>query len=164
LRLALVTVASGCAGAPSASASLTSPAASHDPGSFIPVGDPGLVLLREIRIGDCFNQNVGTDGRSHGFALVPCSDSHQLEMFGRGDIDSAQSEYPGADILAADADRICRPLFEGYVGMNYDDSKYTYWSYDPHPEDWPGDRTIHCALGNAALTAHDSGTVKGSGQ
>ena len=131
-------------------------------GSFIPIDDPRLMVLREIPVGACFNPNIGPDGRSHGFVLVPCSEQHALELFGRGDIDPAFSEYPDAETLAAEADRVCRPLFEDYVGINYNDSRFIFWTYDPHPDDWPRDRTIHCALGNATRTIHDSGPALGT--
>ena len=74
------------------------------------------------------------------------------------------SEYPDADGLAAEGDRNCRPLFAEYVGLDYNQSQYTFWSYYPHPDDWPDDRTIHCALGNASRTPHDGGSAKDSRQ
>ena len=52
------------------------------------------------------------------------------------------SEYPDADGLAAEGDRNCRPLFAEYVGLDYNQSQYTFWSYYPHPDDWPDDPTI----------------------
>ena len=42
---------------------------------------------------------------------------------------------------------VCRPLFEEYVGLDYNLSDYTFWAYYPEPYRWPDDRTIHCALG-----------------
>jgi hypothetical protein len=130
--------------------------------TYVPIDDPRLQLLREIPVGACFNPNIGKDGRSHGFLPVPCSAPHVLELFGRGEADRALSEYPDADTLAAEGDRICRPLFGEYVGLDYNVSEYTFWAYYPEPDRWPDDRTIHCALGNSRRTPHDDGPAKGS--
>ena len=122
------------------------------------------MVIREIPVGSWFNPNIGPDQRSHGYLPVPCSEPHVLEMFGRGEVDPRLSEYPDADTLAAEEDRVCRPLFEEYVGLDYNQSEYTFWAYSPEPYRWPDDRTIHCALGNATRTAHEGGLAKASQQ
>ena len=137
------------------------PPGSDEAPSWVPIDDPRLRLLRDIPIGSCFNVNIGADGRAHGFLIVSCWEPHALELFGRGEVDSRLSKYPDADTLAAEGDRICRPLFEGYVGLDYNQSESTFWAYYPEPDDWPHDRTIHCALGKVDRSAHDGGSAKG---
>jgi hypothetical protein len=138
------------------------PPGSAEAAAWIPIGDPRLRMLREIPVGSCLNENIGADGRGHGFVIAPCSEPHALELFGRGDVDARMSKYPNANSLAAEGDRICRPLFEEYVGLLYNQSGYTFWAYYPEPEDWPDDRTIQCTLGNSERSAHDNGSAKGS--
>ncbi len=135
---------------------------SNDAASYVPIDDPRLRLLREIPVGSCVNPNIGSDKRSHGFLPVPCSEPHALELFGRGDIDPSLSEYPDAATLAAEGDRICRPLFEEYVGLDYNLSAFTFWAYYPEPEHWPDDRTVHCTLGDSSRSPHIDGAAKGS--
>ena len=137
------------------------PPGSDEAASWVPIDDPRLRLLRDIPIGSCFNVNIGADGRAHGFLTVPCWEPHALELFGRGEVDSRLSKYPDADTLAAEGDRICRPLFEEYVGLDYNQSESTFWAYYPEPNDWPHDRTIQCALGKGDRSAHDGGSAKG---
>lgn len=135
---------------------------SSEAAPFIPMDDPRLLVLREIPVGSCFNPNVGVDGRSHGYLAVPCSEPHALELFGRGEVDPSLSDYPDDDTLAAEGDRICRPLFEEYVGRDYDKSRYIFWAYYPEHDRWPDDRTIHCALGNSSRSPHNDGAAKGT--
>ena len=111
--------------------------------SYVPITDPRLRLIREIKVGSCFNENVGADGVGHGYLIVPCTGSHELEMYGRGEIEPRCVRVPDADGLAAEGDRNCRPLFAEYVGLDYNQSQYTFWSYYPHPDDWPDDRPFH---------------------
>ena len=94
--------------------------------------------------------------------IVPCEGTHALELYGRGEVDLRLSRFPNANSLAAEGDRICRPLFGEYVGLDYNQSEYTFWAYYPEPYDWPDDRTIHCTLGNSERSAHDDGSAKGS--
>jgi hypothetical protein len=129
--------------------------------SYVPIGDPRLRLIRELPVGACFNENMGADGRGHGYVEVPCSEPHELEMFGRGDVQPRFSKFPDAETLAAEGDRVCRPLFEQYVGLDYNLSKYTFWAFYPERDRWPEDRTIHCALGNADRSLHERGSAKG---
>ena len=95
---------------------------------------------------------------------MSCSDRHPLEMFGRAPIpDSWQGGNPGDAAIEAAAAKVCRPLFQEYVGRDYDSSVYLYWYYAPD-DPWPGDGTIHCALGNEDQSFHEGGSAKGSGQ
>ena len=137
------------------------PPGSDEAASWVPIDDPRLSLLRDIPIGSCFNVNIGADGRAHGFLIASCWEPHALELFGRGEVDSRLSKYPDADTLAAEGDRICRRLFEEYVGLDYNQSESTFWAYYPEPDDWPHDRTIHCALGKFDRSVHDDGSAKG---
>jgi hypothetical protein len=132
--------------------------------SYVSITDPRLKVIRDIPVGSCFNENIGSDGRGHGFIEVPCSERHELEMFGRGEVEPGISKYPDAKTMAAQEDRVCRPLFEAYVGVDYNHSEYTFWAYHPERDRWPQDRTIHCALGNAKRSAHDGGSANGSAE
>jgi hypothetical protein len=146
--------------APDASASASDP-------TSVPISDPRLVVLPEIPIGACFYENTpGPDDRIHGYIVLSCSERHPLEMFGRGPIpDSWHAGYPGDSAIAAGAVAVCRPLFVEYVGRDYDSSVYTYWHYAPDNDDfWPGEATIHCALGNKDRSFHEMGTAKCGGQ
>ena len=137
------------------------PSGSDEAASWVPIDDPRLRLLRDIPTGSCFNVNIGADGRAHGFLIVSAWEPHALELYGRGEVDSHLTKYPDAETLAGEGDRICRPLFEEYVGVHYNQSESTFWAYYPEPEDWPHDRTIHCALGMFDRSVHDEGSAKG---
>ena len=100
------------------------PPGSDAAASWVPIDDPRLRSSRDISIGSCFNVNIGADGRARGFFTVPCWEPHALELFGRGEVDSRLSNDPDADTLAAEGDRICRRLFEEYVGLDYNRSEF----------------------------------------
>lgn len=129
--------------------------------AYVSITDPRLRSISEIPVGACFNENIGADGGAHGFIEVPCSEPHHLEVFGRGEVEPRLSRFPDPKTLDAEGDRVCRPLFKQYVGLDYSLSKYTFWAFYPGRDRWPQDRTIHCALGNADRSLHERGSAKG---
>ena len=54
--------------------------------SYVPITDPRLRLIREIKVGSCFNENVGADGVGHGYLIVPCNrESRTRDVWTRRD-------------------------------------------------------------------------------
>jgi len=138
------------------------PSAAMRSPSMVPLDDPRLLLLRELPVGMCVNENIGPDGEGYGFLEVSCSEPHELEVFGIGEVDPTFRAYPDEEDKAAEQDRICRPLFESYVGRDYNSSIYIFWAYGPLTYLWPHNRTVVCMIGNAQRSLQEAGSAKGS--
>ena len=111
--MGLAIVAAGCgssspsssAGSDAASASV----ASTDKSSF------------DLAVGDCFDtEDLSAVTR---VSVVDCAGPHTYEVFGAAPVPAgASASFPGADALNAAADAACRPDFEAYVGVDFNDS------------------------------------------
>ena len=91
--------------------------------------------------------------------MVDCAGPHTYEVFGAAPIPAgASASFPGADALNAAADAACRPDFEAYVGVDFNDSTWFGTFLNPSASTWAtGDREIVCVLHR-----QDRGAVRGS--
>jgi hypothetical protein len=140
----------------------TTPA--HTPGPPEDAGVSGLsvIAIDRVPIGSCFDEHRDPTTGRLGAVVVPCDGPHQLEMIGMEmQPDGPEALYPGARAMDEHAYAICRPLFESYVGFDYDRSEFVFWSYTPDRMDWPdGRRLIGCTIGNADRSMQPPGSVK----
>ena len=97
------------------------------------------------------------DGEVESLDLVPCEDTHHLEVFlitSHPDVD-----YPGDEALSDWAVDACHQGFGAYVGRSYEEATeldFTYFS--PTSSGWrSGDREVVCMVGDA-----EGGTLIGS--
>lgn len=107
---------------------------------------PSMVSAFDLQVGDCFNTaDISTVDKVE---VVDCEVPHVYEVFGLSDYEGEGDAFPGEDGLSAAADEACRPAFEDYVGITYDES--TDWNgtfVNPSEETWAeGDREIICVL------------------
>jgi hypothetical protein len=107
-------------------------------------------------------------GENSAVATVPCTESHQYEVFAVVDSAAPSSGYPGPDEaydLGYDA---CLEEFSDYVGEPYVDSPWYILVIPPTEAQWveEGDRTATCLLyqpgGDGPVYAE--GTARGSGR
>ena len=118
--------------------------------------EAGTVRADLIRVGDCFRDQEGGDVA--GFAVVPCGEPHDNEVFHLFDVGGER--YPGEESLRETAAERCegRP-FEDYVGSPVAASGYAVYQVVPSPDTWErnDDRTVVCVLYDPG-----GGTLRGS--
>ena len=103
------------------------------------------VLL--LQAGDCLNVKPGS-GTVTSVGVVPCDHGHLSEIYATFDHPDADA-YPGSDELTADAGAACLAEFEGFAGIDYDESQLEVWPLSPSEEGWAeGDRTSYCLITN----------------
>ncbi|MER6356983.1 DUF4190 domain-containing protein [Streptomyces sp. NPDC001634] len=112
-----------------------------------------------VQKGECFNAPGGSlEGEASDVDKVPCSGSHQAEVF--ADFSLPGGGYPGDEAVGRTADDKCYALQDAYtmdfwavpesVGVYYFTPTRESWSY--------GDREVTCMFGSA----DKKGTLTGS--
>ena len=100
----------------------------------------------DLELGECFTTDDITTVTE--VSVVDCDASHVYEVFGLTTYEGGATEsFPGDDTLNTAADAACRPAFEDYVGVAYDDSRWFGTFINPSASTWAdGDREIVCVL------------------
>jgi len=110
--------------------------------------DAGDLEVTELRVGDCFNMQPGTndDTEITDVEAVPCSEAHENEVYVVSNY-VASASYPGDLALWDFADQFCVTAFDTFVGMTYEDSLLEFGYFYPSEEGWDeGDQAITCVL------------------
>lgn len=112
-----------------------------EPGQCVATGDLGGVLPEDV---------------------VTCSNPHFAEVFHT--FDHPGSSYPGDAAMRDLATRECLSAFNGYVGIDYENSVFYEYDLSPTAATWKlaGDRTIVCYLGSDNLDELLVGGARGS--
>ena len=112
---------------------------------FIVFGsDPGASVT-ELGVGACFDEPTTLEVAS--VETVPCSGLHDYEVFGRVFLTGVDTAFPGRASVDEQAFFRCVPLFEDYVGLEYEVSILDVATLSPTAESWEdGDRGVTCAL------------------
>ncbi len=113
-----------------------------------------------LKVGDCINNEPSEDGPTT--VHVDCAQPHAQEVFYVFDLHG--TDFPGLlEIGDAQQDE-CPPAFKDYVGVDWEQSTYTFTFAGPTEQTWAsGDRQLACLLedGNGGtLTGSAKGTNK----
>jgi hypothetical protein len=126
-----------------------------------PVIDAGSVSPGDLRPGDCFNgmADLGGDlSEVLGVEQVDCEQPHDNEAFDTFMLTG--DNYPGEDLVMAQAFEGCVDRFESFVGVPYEDAALELPMLFPFEEDWRmGARGVLCIVANAR-----GGTLTGSAE
>ena len=97
-------------------------------------------------MGDCLGA-VET-GEVNDVPTVPCSEPHQLEVF--GEYTFADGDYPGDESISTTAEQECVAIFDAFVGLAYEESVLGVTYYTPTQESWEtgDDRLVSCLVGD----------------
>lgn len=116
----------------------------------------------ELEVGDCFGETDADGGRISDVPMVDCSEPHDREVFHTFTV--ADGEFPGEDALMAQAEDLCIPVFEEYVGTAYGTSRLGIQPIMPTQDSWDdGDREVVCALYDLQGVQLE-GSMQGSGE
>ncbi|MEO8246100.1 MAG: septum formation family protein [Chloroflexota bacterium] len=144
--LVLLLLVTACSSTSSSSASASASDSSATSASPDASAEESIVSAFDLEVGDCFNtDDVSTVNE---VTATACDASHVYEVFGLSNYDAAEdADFPGDDALSTAAEDACRPAFEDYVGVAYDDSEWYGTFINPSEETWAnGDREIVCVL------------------
>ena len=114
-------------------------------GSSGEITKSGDLSAVELRAGDCFDLKDPSAEEIGDVTAIPCSTEHEYETFFVGTM--PEGPFPSDDGFIAWLDDNCRPAFDAYVGMDYENSELDIFWLQPTSEAWSdGDRSIQCAL------------------
>ncbi|PWV58220.1 septum formation family protein [Nocardiopsis sp. L17-MgMaSL7] len=104
--------------------------------------------VNALAVGDCLNEmEVEYDDSVSTAPIVDCSESHDLEVYHGGFLDSGL-DYPGRDEVIEMVDENCYGAFQTFVGTAYEESVLDIQTLFPMEEGWElGDREYLCLIG-----------------
>jgi hypothetical protein len=116
------------------------------------VTEGGDESVFDIAVGDCMNdQSTGT--QVSDVPVVPCTEPHASEVFHAYQVPG--DTFPGD--FTQIAEEQCKPAFQTYVGVAYDQSALEITTLEPSFETWAdGDRELLC------IVVDPAGSVTGS--
>ena len=131
-------------------------------GNITEGGDVGVFALES---GDCFDQPP--DGNIAEVAAVPCAEPHDNEVFAKFDMDGGDdAPYPGDEAVQAASEECIGSLFEDYVGIDYQSSRFGVFPITPTQDTWESelnDREIICTA-NTVDGTKITGSVAGTAE
>ena len=122
-----------------------------DNGSIIKEGELGVFSFKN---GDCI-KDVKEGASLDQATGVPCSESHQMEVYAETFIEDSSETRPTD--FDKQGEEYCYQEFSRFVGISYEDSKLDFTYLTPSDDSWKeGDREITCLIKDPA------GDVEGS--
>ncbi|MGI9201983.1 MAG: septum formation family protein [Woeseiaceae bacterium] len=105
----------------------------------------GNIDAFQLRVGDCFNDGSSMGEEVSDLPGVPCDEPHDYETYAVFDV--ALQDYPSDDEMSELAYESCLERFDGFVGLDYEDSILDIVTLYPTTESWQqNDREVVCAL------------------
>jgi hypothetical protein len=109
------------------------------------IAKPGDLTAVDLRVGDCFDLKDPAADLIENVVARPCSQEHQYEMFFTGSM--PEGDYPPDSVFEVFMNTNCMPAYLGYVGHDYQTSKFDVYWLSPSADGWShGDRSIQCAV------------------
>ena len=111
--------------------------------------EPARIDAVSLVVGDCFDDDDSLVGEFESIDVLPCSQSHDNEVYASVDYPAANGEpYPGDDAIDEFADGSCFAAFLPYVGISYETSRLDYAWFAPTINGWEdsNDREVLCLL------------------
>ena len=106
----------------------------------------GKVSVFELRPADCLHPPADLSGEIDSIEVVPCADAHTQEVFAQ--VAATDQAYPGAEVLATEANGRCIGAMQGEpLNLSPDDGYFVSYllpSFDGWNND--GDRNIVCVF------------------
>lgn len=126
----------------------------NEQGEVVEGGGLGVFVMQ---VGDCIN--APDEDLVQSVEAVPCSESHDGELYALFDMAPVSASYPGEDAVHEAATEGCYARFGGYVGAAYEYSELDFSYFYPTEDSWNGedDREIACVL-----ISMDGSTLTGS--
>ena len=102
------------------------------------------VSYRSLRTGDCYERDVSL----LGVTLEDCELGHDREVVGVVDHPAPPgAPFPGREELGRQADDLCGPVYDDYLGPDADHELFVQQNLQPSPGSWgDGSRRIVCSV------------------
>jgi hypothetical protein len=129
-------------GSPGSASSTPSPTSTAEPEA-----EPEYEYPDQDAVGVCFDPIADRDDEALlALQILDCDEPHHGEFMGIGQIDApAGARWPGESLVGAEAEQLCSAIFEDYVGIAYEDSRFEMTIYFPVRETWEfDDRDVWC--------------------
>lgn len=109
--------------------------------------DPEDTDVFSLRVGDCLNEMDSTEDAVSEVPKIDCEEPHDFEVFHTSDL-SGDDTFPGEEEVAGLADDACLDAFEGFVGVDWEESTLEYTTLFPTAEGWEDhdDREALCMV------------------
>ena len=125
------------------------------------ITESGELDAFSIKAGDCLDNPTEDGEEFESVAAVPCIEPHDMEAYALFDL--PDGDLPADAALGDLAAEGCLDAFKKYVGIDYQDSIYEVFWFNPTPESWEqGDQEIVCLARDPNEDKLTAG-VKGSG-
>lgn len=121
----------------------------NDSGDIVSSGD---VQASDVRLGDCFNNLPAERESFSSVKAVPCSESHQWQLFYRGTL--SLSSYSEVEVRKAASDMCndaANSLFNQMSAIKFDAFKNAELGFfSPSKNSWSArnDRSLECLVGS----------------
>ncbi len=121
-------------------------------------GEGSETDVYDLAVGDCMNDVTAETVSS--VPIVPCSESHDYEVYYELELPGA--EFPGEDAVTAAAEQGCAAQFEAFAGIPYDSSALNYSYLTPTEQSWTemDDHVVSCLI--LDMDGQVSGTLQGA--
>lgn len=120
------------------------------------VVEAGEIDVFSLTVGDCFsNLPAGSTVNAQ-----PCAEEHLYEIYHVFDVDLAEFDEAAIDAAASEG---CVAAFDGYMGVSFDASYYTYDGLQPSAGSWAADDREVICLATPRNSTATAGTAKGAG-
>jgi hypothetical protein len=147
---ALAALMTACSGGSSTPPTSTTRRTTTTSSSTTTTEAPGVpVDAISLAVGQCFDERV-TQGQGlakpQQIIRIDCSLAHDNEIyFSTSMPDAIGAPYPGPDHITAFANKQCYAAFKGFVGKQYELSKYAIGYLTPTEQSWGyPDRRVLC--------------------
>lgn len=110
--------------------------------------DPEDTDVFNLQVGDCLNEMDYTDDDTISeVPLIDCDEPHDYEVYHVTDLEGGD-DYPGEEEVAEMAADECFDEFEGFVGVDHNESSLDTTSLFPVEEGWEmgDDREVLCMV------------------
>src|SRR5690606_21250721 len=116
-------------------------------------------------VGDCFDQPPSGDITE--VAAIPCDEPHDLEVFAKFDMEGGDdAPYPGDAAVRTASEECIGTLFEDYVGLDYQSSRFDVFPITPTRRTVERHRTNRQIRGTANTVYRNpiTGSIQGTAE
>ncbi|MFT4246385.1 MAG: septum formation family protein [Micrococcaceae bacterium] len=109
---------------------------------------PQTIGVSSLQVGQCINNWKDADDNNQNYSVVPCTQSHNAEVFYVDDsLDLGDSGYPGNDTANAAVQQVCAAQVDSAINPDVDINGQgieTYWTHPDETSYNNGDRRAVC--------------------
>ncbi len=98
----------------------------------------------DLEVGDCVELPDADETEVSRLQTFDCTEPHGAEVFATGDLGGGNDPYPGQQEVETMIEAECRPKFEDYVGIDFNQSELLATTIYPQEADWERSQDYVC--------------------